>query len=106
MEAAYKLGELGVFEAVRSDMNQEPAENQEKSSADSKQQQPGAQDYQPETRRKSVMRPIGSHSATRMFPSRRKMAACGVMNCPGVNSALDCFRRDPTVPFAAWPSPS
>jgi len=30
------------------------------------------------------MRPIGNHSATRMFPSRRKMAACGVMNCPGV----------------------
>jgi hypothetical protein len=37
MEPAYKLGELAVFEAVRSDMNQEPAENQEKSCADSKQ---------------------------------------------------------------------
>jgi hypothetical protein len=37
MEAPYKLAQLAVFEAVRSDMNQEPAENQEKSCADSKQ---------------------------------------------------------------------
>src|ERR1700676_2189191 len=106
MEAPYKLSELAVFEAVRSGMNQKPAENQEENSAESKQDQPGAQKHQPQTLCKSVMRPIGNHSATRMFPSRRKMAACGVMNCPGVNSLLVCFRREPTSPFAVLPSPN
>ena len=56
--------------------------------------------------RKSVMRPMGSHSATRMSPLLRKIAPWGVMNLPGVNSARDWLRREPRLPFSSIPSPS
>jgi len=41
MEAAYKLVQVAVFKAVRTSMKQGPEEDQEESSADSKQYEPG-----------------------------------------------------------------
>jgi len=41
MEAAYKLVQVAVFKAVGTSMKQGPEEDQEESSADSKQYEPG-----------------------------------------------------------------
>src|SRR5580700_9787664 len=45
MEAAYKLVQVAVFKTVRRRMKQGPQEDQEESSADSKQYEPGAQEH-------------------------------------------------------------